>query len=61
MSEQKTDQELVEQVQKGNKNAFNLLVIRHQNKVMNIVARYVKSSGCNARGVYKSLQGTPQL
>jgi RNA polymerase sigma-70 factor (ECF subfamily) len=45
MSEQKTDQELVEQVQKGNKNAFNLLVIRHQNKVMHIVARYVKNSG----------------
>jgi len=45
MSEQKTDQELVEQVQKGNKNAFNLLVIRHQNKVMNIVSRYVKNSG----------------
>ncbi len=45
MSEQKTDQELVEQVQKGNKNAFNFLVIRHQNKVMNIVARYVKNSG----------------
>jgi len=44
-TEQKTDQELVEQVQKGNKNAFNLLVIRHQNKVMNIVARYVKNSG----------------
>lgn len=45
MSEQKTDQELVELVQRGNKNAFNLLVIRHQNKVMNIVARYVKHSG----------------
>jgi RNA polymerase sigma-70 factor (ECF subfamily) len=45
MSEQKTDLELVEQVQKGNKNAFNLLVIRHQNKVMNIVSRYVKNSG----------------
>lgn len=45
MSEQKSDQELVEQVQKGNKNAFNLLVIRHQNKVMNIVSRYVKNSG----------------
>jgi RNA polymerase sigma-70 factor (ECF subfamily) len=45
MSEQRTDQELVTQVQSGNKNAFNLLVIRHQNKVMNIVARYVKNSG----------------
>jgi RNA polymerase sigma-70 factor (ECF subfamily) len=45
MSEQKTDQELVKQVQSGNKNAFNLLVVRHQNKVMNIVSRYVKNSG----------------
>ncbi|GAB54452.1 RNA polymerase sigma-70 factor, ECF subfamily [Glaciecola punicea ACAM 611] len=45
MSEQTTDQELVKQVQSGNKNAFNLLVVRHQNKVMNIVSRYVKNSG----------------
>ena len=45
MSEQITDQELVKQVQSGNKNAFNLLVVRHQNKVMNIVSRYVKNSG----------------
>jgi len=45
MSEQKTDNELVKAVQQGNKNAFNLLVVRHQNKVMNIVARYVKNSG----------------
>lgn len=45
MSEQKTDQELVNMVQSDNKNAFNLLVTRHQNKVMNIVARYVKNSG----------------
>lgn len=45
MSEQVTDQALVKQVQSGNKNAFNLLVVRHQNKVMNIVARYVKNSG----------------
>ncbi|WP_395340965.1 RNA polymerase sigma factor RpoE [Ningiella sp. W23] len=45
MSEQKTDQDLVRLVQAGNKNAFNLLVVRHQNKVMNIVSRYVKNSG----------------
>ncbi|MFT4652391.1 MAG: RNA polymerase sigma-70 factor (ECF subfamily) [Kangiellaceae bacterium] len=45
MSELITDQELVKQVQSGNKNAFNLLVVRHQNKVMNIVSRYVKNSG----------------
>lgn len=43
--EQTTDHELVKLVQSGNKNAFNLLVVRHQNKVMNIVSRYVKNSG----------------
>ncbi len=45
MSEKLTDNELVRLVQNGNKNAFNLLVARHQNKVINIVARYVKNSG----------------
>ncbi|MEM0912224.1 MAG: RNA polymerase sigma factor RpoE [Pseudomonadota bacterium] len=45
MSEKLTDNELVRLVQSGNKNAFNLLVTRHQNKVINIVARYVKNSG----------------
>uniref|UniRef100_A0A3B0MK31 RNA polymerase sigma factor n=1 Tax=Arsenophonus endosymbiont of Trialeurodes vaporariorum TaxID=235567 RepID=A0A3B0MK31_9GAMM len=41
MSEQLTDQVLVEQVQKGDKKAFNLLVIRYQNKVVSLVSRYV--------------------
>ena len=45
MSEQITDQELVEKVQRGDKNAFNLLVTRYQHKVMHLVARYVKNSG----------------
>ncbi|MGP1928578.1 MAG: RNA polymerase sigma factor RpoE [Arsenophonus sp. NC-WZS1-MAG3] len=41
MSEQFTDQVLVERVQKGDKKAFNLLVIRYQNKVVSLVSRYV--------------------
>lgn len=45
MSEQITDQQLVEKVQRGDKNAFNLLVVRYQHKVMHLVSRYVKSSG----------------
>ncbi len=43
MSEQNVDQQLVEQVQKGNKNAFNLLVKKYQHKVANLVSRYVKN------------------
>lgn len=45
MSEQLTDQQLVERVQRGDKNAFNLLVQKYQHKVVNLVSRYVKNSG----------------
>lgn len=41
MSEQLADQVLVERVQKGDKKAFNLLVVRYQNKVASLVSRYV--------------------
>ncbi|VFS48268.1 Sigma-24 [Budvicia aquatica] len=41
MSEQLTDQVLVERIQKGDKNAFNVLVVRYQNKVAALVSRYV--------------------
>lgn len=43
MSEQNVDQLLVQQVQNGDKNAFNLLVKKYQQKVMNLVSRYVKN------------------
>jgi RNA polymerase sigma-70 factor (ECF subfamily) len=45
MSEQKTDQQLVEKVQNGDKQAYNLLVLKYQNRVTNLVSRYVKNSG----------------
>lgn len=41
MSEQLTDQVLVERVQKGDQKAFNLLVVRYQHKVASLVSRYV--------------------
>ncbi|WIF71096.1 RNA polymerase sigma factor RpoE [Proteus vulgaris] len=41
MSEQLTDQMLVEKVQNGDQNAFNLLVIRYQHKVASLISRYV--------------------
>lgn len=44
MSEQNVDQVLVEKVQKGDKNAFNLLVIKYQHKVANLVSRYVSNN-----------------
>ncbi|QIQ21790.1 RNA polymerase sigma factor RpoE [Zophobihabitans entericus] len=41
MSEQVADQVLVERVLQGDKNAFNLLVIRYQNRLSHLVSRYV--------------------
>ena len=37
-----TDQQLVDQVMAGNKNAFNLLVMRYQHRVAALIARFVK-------------------
>ncbi len=45
MSDLNVDQQLVERVQCGDKNAFNLLVVKYQHKVVNLVARYVKNPG----------------
>lgn len=36
-----TDQQLVERVKQGDKGAFDLLVIKYQNKVASIISRYV--------------------
>lgn len=41
MSEQLTDQMLVDRVQTGDQKAFNMLVIRYQHKVASLVSRYV--------------------
>ena len=43
MSGQISDQQLVERVQRGDKNAFNLLVQKYQNKVINLISRYIRN------------------
>jgi RNA polymerase sigma-70 factor (ECF subfamily) len=41
MSQQDTDQQLVARVQKGDQRAFDLLVLKHQHKIMSLISRYV--------------------
>ncbi|MBS9432668.1 RNA polymerase sigma factor RpoE [Photorhabdus hainanensis] len=41
MSEQLTDQMLVERVRTGDQKAFNLLVVRYQHKVASLLSRYI--------------------
>ncbi|OUS25228.1 RNA polymerase sigma factor RpoE [Gammaproteobacteria bacterium 45_16_T64] len=41
MTEREADQQLVERVKKGDKRAFDLLVIKYQHKVLSIVGRFV--------------------
>jgi len=42
MSERNIDQALVERVQKGDKTAFDVLVLKYQNKIIQLVNRYVR-------------------
>lgn len=41
MSEREADQLLVERVQKGDKQAFDLLVLKYQHKIVSLITRYV--------------------
>ena len=43
MSGQDSDLQLVERVQRGDKNAFNLLVHKYQGKVISLIARYIRN------------------
>jgi RNA polymerase sigma-70 factor (ECF subfamily) len=40
--EKNTDSQLVKRVQKGDKRAFDLLVIKYQHKIIGLVSRYIK-------------------
>lgn len=42
MSAEDTDSKLVEQVQRGDRAAFNVLVLKYQHKVLKLVNRYVR-------------------
>jgi RNA polymerase sigma-70 factor (ECF subfamily) len=45
MGERRVDRELVARVQQGDKKAFDLLVLKYQHKVANLVMRYIKDPG----------------
>lgn len=42
MGSQATDQELVVRVQKGDKRAFDLLVLKYQQRIIKLISRYIK-------------------
>ena len=42
MSNQASDKKLVKRVQNGDKGAFDLLVLKYQHKIVNLVMRYVR-------------------
>jgi RNA polymerase sigma-70 factor, ECF subfamily len=42
MSERRSDQELVSRAQAGDKRAFDLLVIKYQQKVAGLISRYIR-------------------
>lgn len=42
MSERRSDQELVSRAQEGDRHAFDLLVIKYQQKVASLISRYIR-------------------
>jgi len=42
MGEQKVDQALVERVQRGDKTAFDTLVLKYQQRIVKLISRYVR-------------------
>lgn len=42
MGAEATDQDLVKRIQKGDKSAFDLLVIKYQHRIISLVSRYIK-------------------
>jgi RNA polymerase sigma-70 factor (ECF subfamily) len=44
MSQDESDQELVKRVQRGDQNAFNVLVLRYQHRVLKLVGRFARDS-----------------
>ncbi len=42
MSNESSDKKLVKRVQRGDKGAFDLLVLKYQHKIVNLVIRYVR-------------------
>jgi RNA polymerase sigma-70 factor, ECF subfamily len=43
MAARESDQQLVERVQRGDKHAFDLLVIKYQQRILNLVNRFVRN------------------
>jgi RNA polymerase sigma-70 factor (ECF subfamily) len=44
MGEENTDKRLVELVQKGDKKAFDILVLKYQHRIVKLISRYVRDS-----------------
>ncbi len=45
MSDREVDQQLVERVQRGDKHAFDLLVIKYQRKLGRLLSRFIRNPG----------------
>ncbi len=65
MSEQDKDLALVKRVQQGDKNAFNVLVAKYQNKVAGLISRYVSNhsdvADCAQEAFIKAYRALPNF
>ncbi len=45
MSDREVDQQIVERVQRGDKQAFDLLVVKYQRKLARLISQFIRDSG----------------
>ncbi|CAH9019044.1 RNA polymerase sigma factor RpoE [Candidatus Nitrosacidococcus sp. I8] len=45
MSERQVDYDLVQRVQRGDKKAFDMLVLKYQQKILRLISHYIRDSG----------------
>ena len=61
MAENITDNEIIERVKNGDKNAYDLLVLKYQQRVVNLISRFVKNHSdaldVSQETFIKSIQG----
>ena len=65
MSDSEVDRELVRRVQNGEKEAFDVLVLKYQHKLLKLLSRYIRDSsevlGKQVQGLHLCLGTQPHI
>ena len=65
MANKTDDQRLVDRVKEGDRNAFDVLVLKYQHKIVKLVMRYIRDpargAGCFPGSIYQGLSSIAKI